>query len=261
LGADESRPRDREVPFQDVRRDTEREAAPPFAAREDPIEVTQSRRWIWPTLAVVAALALFFSARGRSHRPAMNVDTTTATSGGEVAPMITPTPNAATPTPNAGMSTPNAGTPTAVVRLPDGSVLAVMPTSIESRLAVFIADSARMADKTTWFDFDRVKFADNSANLLPESQDQLANVAKILTAYPNVSLKIAGYTDNVGSAAANKRLSAERAAAVKLALVKAGVASGRLTSEGYGGAHPIADNSTEEGRAQNRRISVLVVKK
>ena len=262
LGADESRPRDREVPFQDVRRDTQREAEPAaYVARGDRIDETSTRRWVWPTLAVVAALALFFSARGSRHRPVMNVDTTTATSGGEVAPMITPTPNAGTPMPNAGTPAPNAGAPTTGVSLPDGSVLTVAPTSIESRLAGFIADSSRMADKTTWFDFDRLRFASNSATLLPESQDQITNVAKILTAYPSVSVKIGGYTDNVGNAAANKRLSKERAANVRLALIKAGVAPGRLTSEGYGDAHPIADNSTEEGRAQNRRISVLVVKK
>ena len=162
----------------------------------------------------------------------MNIDTTSATAGGEVAPMVTPTPNI--------------GATTTVVRLPNGTVLAVIPTGIESRLAAFIADSTRMADKTTWFEFDRLKFANNSANLLPESQDQLANVAKVLAAYPNVAVKIGGYTDNVGKPAANKKLSAERAANVRLALIKDGVAPGRLTSEGYG------DDASGRGQLHRR---------
>jgi outer membrane protein OmpA-like peptidoglycan-associated protein len=265
MGIDESRPSDREVPVQEVRRDSDREAEPAYAARGDRIEEAHGRpRWVWPTLAVVAALALFFTARGRRDRAVMNMDTTTATSGGEVAPMITPAPNVGGSTSVGATTSVDVATVTAtptVVRLPDGTVLAVVPTSIESRLAGFIVDSSRMTDKTTWFDFDRLRFASNSADLLPESQDQLRNVAKILAVYPNVSVKIGGYTDNVGDAAANKRLSKERAANVRSALIKAGVASDRLTSEGYGDAHPIADNSTEQGRAQNRRISVLVVKK
>lgn len=250
LGIDAGLPRDREVPFQEARRDSSRETeSPAYAASRNRVaeEPRHRPRWVWPTLAVVAALALFFTARGRSHRPVVNIDTTTATAGGEVAPTVAPV------TPSTGAST--------TVSLPNGTVLTVVPTGIESRLAAFIADSTRMPDKTTWFDFDRLTFANNSANLAPESEDQLSNVAKILAAYPKASVKIGGYTDNVGNAAANKRLSSERAANVRLALIKAGTAPGRLTSEGYGDAHPVADNSTDQGRAQNRRISILVIKK
>lgn len=250
LGVEDGRPRDREKPFEPVHRDTQREAEPSaYAANKYPMEEETRGRsgWIWSTVAVIAALALFFTMRSRNHREVASIDTSTSTtSGGEVAPVITPTPSAGA---------------TTVVKLPDGTVLAVMPTSIESKLDGFIADPTRMTDKTTWFDFDRLTFASNSASLLPESQDQLANVAKILAAYPNVFVKIGGYTDNVGNAAANKKLSTARAASVRLGLIKAGVAPGRLTSEGYGEEHPVADNSTEEGRAQNRRISVLVIKK
>ncbi len=85
--------------------------------------------------------------------------------------------------------------------------------------------------------------------------------ASILKAYPNVNLKIGGYTDNVGDDAANLKLSAARAEATSKALLDRGIATGRLEAEGYGEQHPIASNETEEGRQRNRRIDVRVTKK
>ena len=65
----------------------------------------------------------------------------------------------------------------------------------------------------------------------------------------------------MGDPAANVRLSQSRADAVKADLVRRGVADGRLEAEGYGEQHPVADNATESGRAQNRRIAMRVTKK
>lgn len=76
-----------------------------------------------------------------------------------------------------------------------------------------------------------------------------------------MNIKIGGYTDNTGSDEINTKLSAERAANVAAALVERGIAPARLESEGYGPKHPIADNATQEGRDQNRRIAVRVTKK
>ena len=73
-----------------------------------------------------------------------------------------------------------------------------------------------------------------------------------------LKLEIQGHTDNVGAAAANLKLSQDRAAAVKAYLVQTfGVAADRLTTAGLGDTKPIADNATDAGRAQNRRVELV----
>lgn len=143
-------------------------------------------------------------------------------------------------------------------QLVDGTTLNIPERGVEGRLLAFIQDPTRTPDKTTWFDFDRLLFDTGSATLQPQSSEQLHNIAAILKAYPNVHLKIGGYTDNVGSADQNLMLSQERAANVMDELVHLGVAPARLASQGYGEGHAVGDNSTEAGRARNRRISMLV---
>jgi outer membrane protein OmpA-like peptidoglycan-associated protein len=131
---------------------------------------------------------------------------------------------------------------------------------MEDNLLAFI-QSPRPVDDTTWFDFDRLLFDTNSATLQPSSQEQLHNVAEILKAYPNVHVKIGGYTDNTGDPNANLRLSQQRADSVKQELTGLGVSADRMEAQGYGDQHPVADNSTEEGRQKNRRISLRVTQK
>jgi outer membrane protein OmpA-like peptidoglycan-associated protein len=137
-----------------------------------------------------------------------------------------------------------------------------MPASIpmENRFQAFII-SDRVPDTTTWFDFDQLRFNTGSATLQPESTAQLRSIAAILKAHPNVHVKIAGYTDNVGSPAANSRLAQARATNVRNELIGMGVDANCLATEGYGDANPVGDNTTEAGRALNRRISMLVVEK
>jgi OmpA-OmpF porin, OOP family len=149
-----------------------------------------------------------------------------------------------------------------VVRMLPGNVsLNVPPNGIEARLLAFIQDPTRPTEPATWFDFDRLVFDTDSATLQPESQEQLGNIAAILKAYPNVQIKIGGYTDNSGDAQHNLTLSQDRANGVKDQLVARGISPGRLEAQGYGEQFPVADNSTEEGRAQNRRVSVRVTQK
>jgi K(+)-stimulated pyrophosphate-energized sodium pump len=136
----------------------------------------------------------------------------------------------------------------------------VNATGVEANLVSFIK-SDKPVDKETWFDFDRLTFDTGKATLKPESQEQLKNVAEILKTYPNAAIKLGGYTDNTGNADANLKLSGDRAQSVKKSLVDLGIADGRLEAEGYGQEHPVASNDTEDGRAQNRRISIRVTKK
>jgi len=160
---------------------------------------------------------------------------------------------------NANVATPNF-TPTDLTLDGGVSLKGVDVDGIEASLLNFIK-SDKPVDKTTWFDFDRLTFETGSATLKPESQEQLKNIAEILKAYPNVSVKLGGYTDNTGNADANLKLSGDRAQSVKKELTALGIAADRLESEGYGQEHPVASNDTEEGRAQNRRISIQVTKK
>jgi K(+)-stimulated pyrophosphate-energized sodium pump len=76
-----------------------------------------------------------------------------------------------------------------------------------------------------------------------------------------VHAKIGGYTDSTGNDDANRTLSENRARNVMDQLVSLGVDKGRLESEGYGEEHPVASNSTEAGRAQNRRIALRITEK
>lgn len=134
---------------------------------------------------------------------------------------------------------------------------------IEAQLVGFIEDAGRPVDKTTWFNFDRLRFKTGSAAVEMEtSREQLANIAEILKAYPAVKLKIGGYTDNQGKAELNKKLSSDRASAVMAEIVKLGAQPGRLEAEGYGAEFPECPaNDTEECRAQNRRIAIRVLAK
>ena len=131
---------------------------------------------------------------------------------------------------------------------------------VENKLIGFIKGDTAV-DKATWFDFDRINFNTGSSALSAESQEQIGNIASILKAYPNVKLKVGGYTDNTGSAEGNMALSQKRADSVKSSLTTMGVDASRLDTEGYGIQNPIATNDTPEGRAQNRRISLRVTAK
>ena len=103
-----------------------------------------------------------------------------------------------------------------------------------------------------------VLFDFNEYTLKPDAQVKLAKVSGILLAYPNLKLQVEGYTDNIGSDEYNQKLSEERADAVREFLVAQSVPDGNISAEGYGKNNPIADNSTNSGRAQNRRVQLVV---
>jgi len=149
-----------------------------------------------------------------------------------------------------------------VVRTVPGAILLNIPQSgAEARLLAFIQDPSRRVEPATWFDFDRLLFNTNSTTLRPESQGQLRNIALILKAFPYVHIQIGGYSDRSGDSRRNLKLSQDRANAVKIELVALGISPDRLEAQGYGEQSPVADNSTAEGRARNRRASIRVTQK
>lgn len=102
-----------------------------------------------------------------------------------------------------------------------------------------------------------INFDTGKATIKPESEKVLAEIKKLMASHAQLKLRIEGHTDNVGSAASNKKLSEDRAAAVKAWLVKNGTSDANLTTAGFGDTKPLGDNKTEEGRAKNRRVELV----
>lgn len=156
-----------------------------------------------------------------------------------------------------------AGPVDVAIALDGGVELKGAETGVENQLVAFLKDASKPVDKDTWFNFDRLDFAVGKAELdMTKSKTQVDNVVAILKAFPAAKLKIGGYTDNVGDAKANQKLSKARAEAVMAALIAAGADEKRLEAEGYGAEHPVcAANDTDECKAQNRRIALRVTAK
>ena len=93
----------------------------------------------------------------------------------------------------------------------------------------------------------------------PQFYGVLNNLANTLNQFPQTRIQIAGHTDNVGSDASNLQLSQARANSVRGYLGSVGVAPARMQAVGYGESRPIADNNTDYGRAQNRRVEITLV--
>jgi outer membrane protein OmpA-like peptidoglycan-associated protein len=101
-------------------------------------------------------------------------------------------------------------------------------------------------------------FAFNQATLTPEGQAKVRGAAQMLKRYPDRGIEVSGYTDSTENDTRNRRLSERRAEAVKEILVESGVSASRITTAGYGAANPVASNATAEGRAQNRRVEIVL---
>ena len=103
-----------------------------------------------------------------------------------------------------------------------------------------------------------VLFDFNKYTLKPEAREKLAKVSGILIAYPGLKVQVEGYTDSIGSDEYNLKLSEQRADGVRDYLVAQSVAYESVTAKGYGKNDPVADNSSDSGRAQNRRVELVV---
>lgn len=230
---------------------------------EETVKKTSSS-WIWILLLLIAAILIWlFASKGCNKESAdttVPVDTTQTT-------VTTPPADL-----NTGKHTGRVDTTTGdyiydvgemiTIELPNsGGQLNVGRFSTEARLVEFLKDQNAKLDSVSgnWFDFTNVRFATNTANLTAESSTQLKNLAMIIKAFPMAKFKIGGYTDNTGTASVNKSLSQKRATAVANEIIKQGATKMQITgAEGYGDQYPVGDNSTPEGKAMNRRVSVNV---
>lgn len=142
------------------------------------------------------------------------------------------------------------------------TVVAAVPEAVvQNRLAVVdtAAAAQALADLTARVADGNVLFELGSAEITAAGALFLDEVGALLLRIPDVAIEVGGHTDNVGSEADNLALSTERAEAVKAYLVAYGVNSSSIEAVGYGESEPIADNSTVEGRAANRRIDFKVL--
>lgn len=110
-------------------------------------------------------------------------------------------------------------------------------------------------------DFSKsILFDSSKATIKAESNGKLEEIVKVMDEYNNTNFKLEGHTDSTGNVAKNLQLSKDRAAAVKDYLISKGINANRLSSEGYGITKPIASNKTVAGRAENRRVEIILVK-
>jgi outer membrane protein OmpA-like peptidoglycan-associated protein len=104
-----------------------------------------------------------------------------------------------------------------------------------------------------------ILFDVDKATLKPGAQANLNRIAAVLKQYPNHDIAVEGHTDSTASEAYNQRLSEERAASVRTALIAGGVDAAKISARGFGESQPVADNGTSSGRQQNRRVEVIVL--
>jgi outer membrane protein OmpA-like peptidoglycan-associated protein len=105
---------------------------------------------------------------------------------------------------------------------------------------------------------DKILFGYDQAALNPSAQTNLDKLVKVLNEYPDTNIEVQGHTDSKGSDTYNQGLSERRAAAVSTYLRGKGINASRVTTKGYGETAPMAENDSEEGRAQNRRVTFLI---
>jgi outer membrane protein OmpA-like peptidoglycan-associated protein len=229
------------------------------------VKKTSGTRWLWFLLLLLGAglLIWLFTRKPAPKEEASTVvtDTTAATTPSVAAPPVTVKGKLDTVTGNFIYDVGDMIT----IDLPNnGGQLNVGRYSTEARLVEFLKDPNAVVDTVNgnWFDFTNVRFKTGSATITDDSYTQLKNLVAIIKSFPGATFKIGGYTDNTGDASANLALSQKRANSVAAEILKQGANKAQITkAEGYGQEHPVGDNSTADGRAMNRRVSMRVKSK
>lgn len=203
-----------------------------FASRSAPIigatpEVNQSAlRKYWPWVLLAIALGIIWWSQGRNSVPVLS--RTPATS--EAIPATTGT-----------------------------TAFAATDQTVMGELSQFLANPAAVAPRA--FSLRELNFPTGSAVLSTDGAATSTALATLLNQYPTARIRIVGHTDNVGVESANQKLSMDRAEALKQSLVDQGIAADRIEVAGMGSVQPVADNASEDGRSQNRRIDIEVIRR
>ena len=204
---------------------------------------TGGAMWPWLVVAGLVGLAALLGLRTCSTRPEATVAEAPAPATTEpVAPTAPAEP---------------AAPATTKITLPSGVAVEVPAGSVGDNLFKFVTGSDT-GSKT--FLFDGLTFDTGKATLDASSRATINTIAGIMNEFKTVTASVDGYTDNSGDKAANLALSKARAEAVMQMLVAGGIDASRITAVGHGDDKPVADNGTEEGRAQNRRTELTATK-
>ncbi len=139
-----------------------------------------------------------------------------------------------------------------------GHYLDSMESDLRRRVTDDRVQISRSNDAVTITMPNALLFPTGSAEVGPEMRQALAGIADHLAAYPDTTVDVIGHTDNVGDAAYNMELSRRRAENVALELARLGVDPDRIRAYGRGEDDPVASNLTEEGRARNRRVEIVI---
>lgn len=147
------------------------------------------------------------------------------------------------------------------IKLNKGKTIAIGDGSQLYQLYNVVKQKDKSAlDPNKWYTIENLYFETGSSDLKAESAIQLNTLAEILNAYPDLKIKLGGYTDNSGNEDSNLKLSNLRAQTAKLKLLELGIAADRIEAEGYGSQYPVCKaNDTDECKAKNRRIDVRVL--
>lgn len=137
-----------------------------------------------------------------------------------------------------------------------GQIGVVESKDFEQTIEKVTADKIISAINTKGFATLHINFDTGKSRIKSESYEIVSEITKMLNANPDLKISIEGHTDNVGNHEANMKLSKNRARSVLMALVDEGIDETRLKSEGFGHSKPIGDNTTEEGKALNRRVEL-----
>ena len=220
-------------------------------------------KWLLPLILLGLLLALGWWFCGKGAVPAGNTNTNMNKPANVVTNVNA---NAGTNVNSNANAAPAGEKKLTEVVLPNGTKLQAFPGGIEDQLVKFIQSDeykngtdATLKDK--WFSFDDLNFVFGKTELTPESKRQLDNIIAILKAFPDVKMKIGGYTDKKGDDAANKKLSDARAKAVQAAIGKAGVGAQVPSAEGYGEEFAkVPETGTDKEREADRKTAVRLVK-